>query len=122
VEGARDAIHHHPERRFRAAGAFHDPKGLENEGVFQHLKLRGNEGLAFVPHNVRHVALRESVGLGFIQARFDDITGWNADALELEGIRRGAYSCSRIDETRDLEPTLTEQLRYQVRSSVVTIR
>ena len=99
MEPARDAIHHHPEIRFRAVAAVHDPKGLENEGVLQHLELWGDEGLAFVPHNVGHVTLRELVGLGFIETWFDDITGGNIDVLEIECIRGGAHFCSPIDET-----------------------
>ena len=38
VEPSRDAVHHHPELRFRAVAAVDDPNGLENEGVIQHLE------------------------------------------------------------------------------------
>ncbi len=99
MEPARDAIHHHPELRIRSVAAVDDPKGFENEGVIHNLERGRDEGLAIVSHDVRYVSLRESVGLGLVQARFDDVIGWSTDALELEGIRRGAHFRSRIDET-----------------------
>jgi len=98
VERCRDAVHRHPKLRFRSVAAADDPKGLENEGVFQHLELRGNECFVFVPHNVGRVSLREPVGFRLIAARFDDITGWYTNVLELKGIRRGSDSCPGIDE------------------------
>jgi len=69
VEPPRNAVHHHPKLWFRAVSAADDPKGFENECVFQHLELWNGEGLAFVSHDVSHVTLCESVGLSFVQAR-----------------------------------------------------